>query len=194
MPSGAKIWRYRYRLHGARQAPLTIGAYPWIGLAAARRQRDEWAEMVARGESPKRAVQAAKVERLNTVAAFAEEWIAGQLDGKSDSYQTTLRRIMEKDVLPWLGGMPLTEVKPADVLELCDRIKSRGSPKMALMTRNVLRRMYDFAIARQVAEKRICLTGRIPAMGEALYRLELPCSSPQWHPIRDTGSATPRAG
>lgn len=152
MTSGAKIWRFRYRLHGVRQAPLTIGAYPEIGLAAARRQRDEWAEMVARGESPKRAVQAAKVERLNTVAAFAEEWMAGQLDGKSDSYQTTLRRIMEKDVLPWLGGMPLTEVKPADVLELCDRIKSRGSPKMALMTRNVLRRMYDFAIARQVAE------------------------------------------
>ena len=28
-------------------------------------------------------------------------------------------------------------------MTLCDRIKARGSPKMALLTRNVLRRMYD---------------------------------------------------
>ncbi|MFC3532038.1 tyrosine-type recombinase/integrase [Vogesella facilis] len=152
MPSGSKIWRYRYQLHGVRQAPLTIGPYPEISLAAARKQRDEWAELVARGESPKRAVQAAKAEKRNTVAAFAEGWLAEQLEGKSTSYQKTMRRVMEKDVLPWLGGMPLTEVKPGDVLELCDRIKSRGSPKMALQTRNVVKRMYDYAIARRMVE------------------------------------------
>ena len=58
MPSGAKIWRYRYQLHGVRQPTLTIGNYPDISLADARKQRDEWAALVARGESPKRAVQA----------------------------------------------------------------------------------------------------------------------------------------
>lgn len=152
MPSGNKIWRFRYSLHGVRQPTLTIGPYPQISLAEARQQRDAWSRLVAKGESPKRAVQALKQEKRNTVAAFANHWLTEQLEGKSNSYRTTLTRIMEKDVLPWLGGMPLTEVKPADVLELCDRIKSRGSPKMALMTRNVLRRMYDFAIARQMVE------------------------------------------
>lgn len=152
MPSGNKKWRYRYSLYGVRQAPLTIGSYPEISLAEARQQRDAWAKLVAKGESPKRAVQALKTEKRNTVAAFADQWLSEQLEGKSKSYQTTLRRIMDKDVLPWLGGMPLTEVKPVDILDLCDRIKSRGSPKMALMTRNVMRRMYDFAIARQMVE------------------------------------------
>lgn len=152
MPSGNKIWRYRYSLHGVRQAPLTIGSYPEISLAEARQQRDAWAKLVAKGESPKRAVQALQTEKRNTVAVFADQWLSEQMKGKSKSYQTTLRRIMEKDVFPWLGGMPLTEVKPVDVLDLCDRIKSRGSPQMALVTRNVLRRMYDFAIARQMVE------------------------------------------
>jgi hypothetical protein len=59
---------------------------------------------------------------------------------------------MQKDVYPVLGNMPLTDVKPIDILKLCDRIKSRGAPKMALLMRNVLRRMYDFATARQLAE------------------------------------------
>ncbi|WP_052370699.1 tyrosine-type recombinase/integrase [Chromobacterium haemolyticum] len=139
MPSGTKVWRYRYQLHGVRQPTLTIGPYPEISLKAARKQRDAWAELVAHGESPKRAVQAAKVERLNTVAAFADNWLDEQLEGKSGSYQKTMRRIMDKDVLPWLGGMPLAEVKPSDVLELCDRIKARGAPKMALVTRNALK-------------------------------------------------------
>lgn len=52
MPSGSKVWRYRFQLHGVRHAPLTMGNYPQIGLADARRQRDEWAVFVARGESP----------------------------------------------------------------------------------------------------------------------------------------------
>jgi hypothetical protein len=60
MPTGSKIWRYRYQLNGALQPALTIGAYPAISLAEARTRRDMWAAMVARGESPKRAVQVAK--------------------------------------------------------------------------------------------------------------------------------------
>lgn len=152
MPSGSKIWRYRFQLHGVRHAPLTIGSYPEIGLADARRQRDEWAGFVARGESPKRVVEAARAEKRNTVAAFGQEWLDEQVAGKSESYTKTMRRLMQKDVFPLLGKMPLSEVKPADIMSLCDRIKSRGSPKMALLTRNALRRMYDFAIARQLAE------------------------------------------
>lgn len=152
MPSGSKIWRYRYQLYGVRHPALTIGSYPEIGLADARKQRDEWAALVAKGESPKRAVQAAKTAQLNTVAAFGEEWLNGQIVGKSTSYATTMRRIMQKDIYPMLGSLPLAEVKPVDIMTLCDRIKSRGSPKMALLTRNALKRMYDFAIARQLAD------------------------------------------
>ena len=42
-PSGAKFWRFDYRLAGARET-LTIGRYPDVGLGAAR-------TLVARGDS-----------------------------------------------------------------------------------------------------------------------------------------------
>lgn len=152
MPSGHKVWRYRYTLYGVPQPTLTIGSYPEISLSEARQQRDLWAKLVAKGESPKQLVRATKEEKGNTVAAFSEFWLSELLDGKSTSYQKTLTRIMYKDVLPRMGDIPLRDVKPGNVLDLCDRIKHRGSPKMALLTRNVLKRMYDFAIARQMAE------------------------------------------
>lgn len=176
MPSGAKIWRYRYQLHGVRHPPLTIGNYPEIGLADARKRRDEWAALVARGGSPKRAVQAEKTAMLNTVAAFGKSWLDEQLVGKSPSYVTTMRRLMTKDVFPMLGSVPLSEVKPADIMALCDRIKARGAPKMALLTRNALRRMYDFAIARQLAENNpaAALVARFIATEESRTRVLSP--------------------
>ncbi len=176
MPSGTKAWRYRYQLHGVRQPTLTIGNYPEISLADARKRRDEWAILVARGESPKRAMQAEKSAKLNTVAAFGAEWLNEQVKGKSDSYVTTMRRLMQKDVYPVLGSMPLADVKPIDILELCDRIKARGAPKMALLTRNVLRRMYDFAIARQMAETNpaAALVARFIATEESRTRVLAP--------------------
>jgi integrase len=176
LPSGSKVWRYRFQLHGVRQPSLTIGNYPEVGLAEARKRRDEWAGMVARGESPKRAVQAAKSVMLNTVKAFGTEWLNEQVVGKSDSYVTTMRRLMTKDVFPTLGSIPLASVKPADILELCDKIKSRGSPKMALLTRNVLRRMYDYAIARQLAETNpaAALVARFIATEESRTRVLSP--------------------
>jgi len=176
MPSGSKIWRFRYQLHGVRQPTLTIGSYPEIGLADARKRRDEWSAMVARGESPKRAVQVEKAVKLNTVAAFGVHWLEEQVAGKSDSYVTTMRRLMTKDVFPVLGSLPLSDVKPADIMALCDKIKARGSPKMALLTRNVVRRMYDFAIARQLAESNpaSALVARFIATEESRTRVLSP--------------------
>lgn len=152
MPTGAKIWRYRYTLDGSRCAPCTIGPYPEIGLADARKKRDEWAALVASGKSPAESVKEAKrAAQPNTLRAFAAYWLKEEVDKRSESYKKVMRRIMEKDVFPAMGDRDMDSITPADVLALCDKIKSRGAPKMALASRDALRRMYDFAIARQVA-------------------------------------------
>jgi integrase len=176
LPSGSKVWRYRYQLFGVRHPTLTIGSYPEFGLADARKRRDEWAALVSRGESPKRAVQAAKSAMQNTVKAFGQAWLDDQVADKSKSYVTTMRRLMTKDVFPVLGSFPLTDVKPADIMALCDKIKARGAPKMALLTRNVLRRMYDFAIARQLTESNpaAALVARFIATEESRTRVLSP--------------------
>lgn len=84
---------------------------------------------------------------LNTIREFGIHWLDNQFSDKSAEYVRTTRRALEKDVFPSIGNKPLTEVTPGDVLVICDRIKDRGAPKMALHTRNVLKRMYEYAIA-----------------------------------------------
>ncbi|WP_429499221.1 tyrosine-type recombinase/integrase [Robbsia andropogonis] len=152
MVSGTKIWRYRYSLHGKQQPVVTIGEYPATGLGAARDRARRYAEIVAGGVSP---VADAKKDRgatktLNTVREFAAYWLEQQMADKSEEYQRTTKRALDKDVLPAIGNKPVADVTPGDVLAICDRIKKRGAPKMALHTRNVIKRLYEYAVARQL--------------------------------------------
>ncbi|HWK75100.1 MAG TPA: Arm DNA-binding domain-containing protein, partial [Povalibacter sp.] len=47
-PSGSKLWRYRYRWAG-KPTMLSLGAYPGVGLAEARRRVLELREQLASG-------------------------------------------------------------------------------------------------------------------------------------------------
>src|SRR4051794_33477102 len=45
LPTGAIVWRFRYRLNGKREK-LTLGKYPALTLKNARQKRDEAAQLV----------------------------------------------------------------------------------------------------------------------------------------------------
>ena len=153
MTSGTKIWRYRYSLHGKQQPLVTIGEYPSISLQDARDRARKYSETVSSGVSP---VADAKKDRgavqsHDSVRRFADLWFEAEIADKSKSYSIVTRRALVKDVYPAIGNKPLGDVNAGDVLAICDKIKGRGAPQMALFTRNVIKRMYEYAIARQVA-------------------------------------------
>jgi integrase len=153
MTSGTRVWRYRYSLHGKQQPLVTIGDYPAIGLQDARERARRYAEIVAAGVSP---VADAKKDRgaiklINTVKDFADHWFKAEITSKSDSYRKLTRRVLDKDVVPAIGNKHLSEVNAGDVLAICDSIKGRGSPQAALAARNIIKRMYEYAISRQAA-------------------------------------------
>ena len=57
----------------------------------------------------------------------------------------------------------MSEVTTLDVLAITDRIKARGADHMALQTRNILKRLFAYAIAREK------VTGNPAAAIEARY-------------------------
>jgi integrase len=153
MTTGTKVWRFRYTLDGKRQPLATIGDYRMISLRVARAKAQKYAEMVAQGISP---VATARRDRgaeskADVLREAAELYLATAMTGKSAEYRRTTRRALDKDVLPAIGGKPINAVTAADIVEICERIKSRGSPKMALHTRNVVKRLYAYLMARQLA-------------------------------------------
>jgi len=153
MTTGTKVWRFRYSLNGKRQPLATIGDYRMISLRVARAKAQKYADLVAQGISP---VATARRDRgaeakADLLREAAELYMATEMAGKSDEYRRTTRRALDKDILPAIGGLPVKSVTAEHVVAICDSIKSRGSPKMALHTRNVIKRLYEYLIARQLA-------------------------------------------
>ncbi|MCA1805693.1 MAG: tyrosine-type recombinase/integrase [Xanthomonadaceae bacterium] len=149
MPGGKRVWRLRYRFNG-RQEKVSLGEYPSYSLAEARRWREECRSKVAKGESPMREKKKAKTDgkAQQTVEAFSGIWISEVVE-KNVREPRNIRRMLNKDILPAIGNMRLAEVTVTDVMAITDRIKARGSDQMALQTRNTLKRLFAYAIARE---------------------------------------------
>lgn len=152
MPGGKRVWRLRYRLAG-RQEKATLGEYPTFSLAQARQWLAECKVKIERGESPMQAKRVAREQAKgqDTVEVFAEHWFA-EVVRRDVQNPRNIRRVLDKDVLPAIGRNKLRDVTTLDVQSITDRIKARGADQMALVTRNIIKRLYSYAIARHLVE------------------------------------------
>ena len=104
---------------------------------------------VAHGQSPAAAKQAEKAVREGraTDIAFANLWYADVVS-RTKSKPRNIRRVLDMDVLPAIGEKPVAEVTIPDILAIADVVKACGADQMALQTRSVIKRRFDYAIAR----------------------------------------------
>ena len=84
----------------------------------------------------------------DTVEAFARRWYA-EIVEPANSSPRNIKRVLDKDVIPAIGSKQVADVTVTDILAITDKIKNRGADQMALQTRNVLKRLFAYAIARE---------------------------------------------
>lgn len=90
----------------------------------------------------------AEAKATSTVEAFAQDWYA-EIAEPANSNPRNIKRILNKDVIPAIGLKQIADVTVTDILAITDNIKNRGADQMALQTRNVLKRLFAYAIARE---------------------------------------------
>ena len=105
-PSGAKSWALRYRAAG-KPAKLTLGPYPTLDLANARRRAQEALGEIARGKNPAAEKKAAReaqkaasstADRVETVAAsFIEKYVKRNV---GESWAREAERLLTKEINP----------------------------------------------------------------------------------------------
>ncbi|MCA0892851.1 tyrosine-type recombinase/integrase [Microbulbifer agarilyticus] len=165
-PNGTKRWVFRFRLHEKR-SDLALGVYPDVGLAEARRARDEARKHVAAGIDPRDVKRAQKESTLeahrNSLAAVSEEWFAAKMAHLSKSSKDRARRALDTDLLPYLGKRPIAEITPPEVLRCLRRIESRGALETAHRVKRVASQVFRFGVATGKADRdpTIDLTGAL---------------------------------
>ena len=141
-PKGAKVWRLAYRLHG-KPKTMSFGPYPAVGLAEARKKRDQAKAMLRDGQDP-------MGERKATRNAFTlddahDAYWSGRKD-LSASYLDNERRAYEMHVQLSLGSRPMKEITRADVLETLNILDAKGKHDFVRKVRMWLAQLWDWAI------------------------------------------------
>ncbi len=151
-PKGRKSWNYMYRFNGKARR-MTLGTYPAVSLASARVKHANAKELREKGTDPgalqverKRAALAAETV-ADLIEEYLEKWARPR---KRSAYED--ERILRKDVLPVWGKRKAKEIRRRDVITLLDEIVERGSPIQANRTLAVVRKMFNFAISRDIVD------------------------------------------
>ena len=135
--TGSKLWRLAYRFEG-KQKLLSFGAYPAVSLKDARHRRDEAKELLARGIDPGEEKKQAREEKLakereerDTFEFVAREWFAKYEPTLSEKHAKKWRRYLENTIFPVIGGKPVTQLEPADFLQLVQPSERLGHHETA---------------------------------------------------------------
>jgi len=144
-------WRQKYVWAGKEQL-LSVGTYPAVGLASARKKRDAIRDQVENDIDPsadrkqkKAALLGAKANSLKAVATawhtkFKSQWSSGHAD--------RLLQRLEDNVFPWIGTKPIRDVTSDDILLCMDRMAERGAVDTARRVLQILKKVFKWAIGR----------------------------------------------
>lgn len=165
---GAHGWRFAYSLLGKRNN-ISLGTYPDVSLAQARKFADEARKLVSEGRDPSDTRKADNAETrrkreadkradaglpsADSFEAVAREWHNLKRASWSPTYATkTLRRLVT-DVFPYIGRRPIGEITPAELLVVIRRIETRDVIETAHRALKNCSQVFRFAVASQRAPR-----------------------------------------
>lgn len=158
-PNGSRLWRFKYRFAG-KEKLAALGAYPETGLAEARVRRDELRRLHAGGVDPvahRRAADEAKVAAAeNSFKVVADEWFEKKSPGWVAKHSAKIRERLKRDIYPWLGSRPISDVTAPDVLAVLQRIEERGAIETAHRALGDISAVFRYAVATRRAVSDPC--------------------------------------
>jgi integrase len=162
-PKGKKSFVYMYRLEGKARF-MTLGDYPKMTLADAHKAHADARKKVEQGIDPGAEAIAERAEERQapTVAVLADEYMEKWAKPRKRSWRED-ERILKKDVLPEWGQRKAKDITRRDIIRLLDGIVDRGAGIMANRTLATVRKMFNFAVSRDIVPVSPCLSVRAPA-------------------------------
>jgi len=162
-PSGARLWRWRYRFAG-KEKMMALGEYPVVSLAEARERHFAARKLLATGIDPmaeRKAVAAAKQreaearqrETENSFEKVARRWWEWWAVGKSPRHADYVLHRLETDVFPLFGHKFIDAVTAPDLRELILGIEARGARDVAKRAHETAGQIFRYAIAHGISSR-----------------------------------------
>lgn len=196
-PSGRKSWAVRYRYQG-KPRKLALGNFPALDLTGARDSAKAALRKVQEGGDPAQEKQEAKAVAKGEDAAsrtrfdtVVRTFLVRYAKPKNRSWRETARQLglvpdkanpegaddprafivaAGSAVALW-GDRQIASIKRAEVIGLLDGIVDRGSPVMANRVLAALRKLFNWALERDLVEANPCDRVKPPAAEKSRDRV-----------------------
>jgi integrase len=148
LPSGTATWYFHYDVEVGKKRirrKLKIGRLDEVSLAQARAEVDRLRPLVRQGDDP--ALKKADTRKATT---FAE--LAAQRFENGEPLRPGTRRdyahLLRRDILPLIGDKPAKDITREHIVEVLDRVSSRGATRRADSARAVISSIFGYALDR----------------------------------------------
>jgi integrase len=163
LPSGVKTWFFIYRIDGKRRF-MNLGHYPGISLSDARRKYRASFDLYEQGKDPAALADQTKEERRKapTVAKLVTEYIGRHAKRFKKSWEKD-EEILNRDVIPAWGNRKAAGITKGDVIRLLEGIVDRGAPAMANNCFQIVRKMFNWAVEKDILPHTPCTGIKLPS-------------------------------
>ena len=151
--TGRRWWAFRYNLAG-KQKSLSCGVFPTVTLGKARDDAETMRKQLAEGIDPAEA-RKTKVEKVETLADVAQEWLEKFSPGWVPKYALLVRTNMGTYILPHLGARAMNGISAPELLAVLRRVEAAGKLDTARRLRTLSGQVWRYAIATGRAERDI---------------------------------------
>jgi integrase len=149
---GRKSWIVTYR-HAGRFRRLTIGPYPRLSLADARREASKALHAATQGRDPAEEKQVVCLEE--SFDELAHEYLEKHAKVHKRSWAED-DRILKRELLPRWRRVKAKSITRRHVRRILDGIMERGSPIQANRTLALVRKIFNFGMQRDMVEVNPC--------------------------------------
>lgn len=175
LPSGAKQWRMKFVQANGSESRLTFGTYPEVSLVQARAKRLTTRKLVAEGIDPgqfkREQKQAKAIAAENTFEAVARTWLQKTIAMRAATTQEKITNWLQKDVFPFIGRMPISTIKPLDVLHTVQKMEARGAIDSAHRVKQICGQVMRYGVATGLIERDVTadLKGALSVVPQTNY-------------------------
>lgn len=162
-PRGVKtfVWMYRYDGKAKR---LSLGNYPQMSLYEAGRALAEAKVKLHEGVDPGNEIVQSRKDHRNAV--LIEELVREYLTRHAQPNKRSAfedERILYKDFVPQWSRRKAKDITKKDVLSILDTILERGAPIAANRSLACIRKVFNWALSRDILEANPCTSIKLPS-------------------------------
>jgi integrase len=169
-PTGARAWAVRYRAAG-RTRKHTIGSWPAIELATARRLAAAAMRSVAEGRDPGHAKVEARERATGAINSVINEFLDRHVRRNCRPRTIAEReRQFRNHVVPQWRGRVIDTITRRDVVRLLDEVMDAG-PVAANRLRSTLTTFFGWCVARDIVTASPMIGVRSPAVERSRDRV-----------------------